>query len=78
MKQSTKILQGIPPLIKVFTDTLTEGNNRDVASGSCTELFFILLFWSKWYKFHYLKETIRMLKGVPPLSPFFGFYGQQY
>ena len=37
---STKILQGIPPLLKVCTDPLTEGNNRDFVKGSSLRSFF--------------------------------------
>ena len=37
---ATKILQGVPPLLKVCTDSLTEDNNRVFARGYPTEIFF--------------------------------------
>ena len=42
LKMATNILQGVPPLIKVYTDPLTEDNNRNFARGSFTEIFFLV------------------------------------
>ena len=78
----TKCLQGSPPLLKVCTNPLTEGNNRNFARGSRTDLYFILFY------FLYLVNVVsvpltedknQIFKGVlPPSSLFFGdFFGQQ-
>ena len=40
LKLTTKILQGIPLLLEVCTDILTEDNNRNFARGPHTDLFF--------------------------------------
>ena len=47
MNLATKLLQGVPPLIKVCTDQLTEDNNQNFAKGYPTEIFylFIWFFW---------------------------------
>ena len=39
LKMATKFLQGVPPLLKVCTDLLTEYNNRNFARGPPTETF---------------------------------------
>ena len=44
MKLATKILQGIHPLIKVYTYPLTEGNNRYFSRGSPTEHSLFLVY----------------------------------
>ena len=44
---ATKILQGAPPLIKMFTYPLTEDNNRNFARGLPTDIFLCVWFlWS--------------------------------
>ena len=44
LKMATKILQGVPLLLKVCTDTLTEDNNQNYARGSPTGISFFGFF----------------------------------
>ena len=58
---TTGILQGVCSttelsffkfsLVKVGSFPLTEGNNRNFARGSPTELYFFNFIWSTWYQF---------------------------
>ena len=40
LKMATEILQGVPPLLKVFKDPLTKDNNHNFARGYPTEISF--------------------------------------